>query len=117
VEAAKYGLGRRDLSANVNWFSKVAVADDGTLSLDASSVNAVASVELRFEMDTLVLLHTCAHPLDASRSFPRRPVLYEIFEGPAAAVDDPNRVSTPENARGFENTRAFRFDCRAGAHA
>ena len=29
VEAAKYGLGRRDLAANVNWFSKVVVADDG----------------------------------------------------------------------------------------
>ena len=26
VEAAKYGLGRRDLAANVNWFSKVVVA-------------------------------------------------------------------------------------------
>ena len=25
VEAAKYGLGRRDLAANVNWFSKVVV--------------------------------------------------------------------------------------------
>ena len=33
VEAAKYGLARRDLAANVNWFSKVAVADDGALTL------------------------------------------------------------------------------------
>ena len=34
IEAAKHGLGRRDLPANVNWFSKVVVADDGALSLD-----------------------------------------------------------------------------------
>ena len=32
-------------------------------------------VELRFEMDTLVLLHTCPHPLEsAPRTYPRKPV-------------------------------------------
>ena len=36
VEGAKYGLGRRDLTPNVNWFSKVTVADDGQLSLDST---------------------------------------------------------------------------------
>ncbi len=107
VEAAKYGLGRRDLPANVNWFSKVAVEDDGRLWLDASGAKPGASVELRFEMDTLVLLHTCPHPLDLSPSYPRKPVLYEIFAGPPAADDDPNRLSAPENARGFENTKVF----------
>ena len=66
VEAAKYGLGRRDLAANVNWFSKVVVADDGAMALDASAAKAGASVELRFEMDTLVLFHTCPHPLNTS---------------------------------------------------
>ena len=40
VEAAKYGLGRRDLAANVNWFSKVVVADDGAMALDASAAKA-----------------------------------------------------------------------------
>ena len=64
VEAAKYGLGRRDLAANVNWFSKVVVADDGALTFDAGAAKAGASVELRFEMDTLVLFHTCPHPLE-----------------------------------------------------
>jgi len=113
VEAAKYGLGRRDLAANVNWFSKVAVADDGALSLDASAAKAAASVELRFEMDTLVLLHTCPHPLSTAPNYPRKPVRYEIFDGPAATADDPNRLSAPENARGFENTRIFQAGCCA----
>jgi urea carboxylase-associated protein 2 len=110
VEAAKYGLGRRDLAANVNWFSKVIVADDGTLSLDASGAKAGASVELRFEMDTLVLFHTCPHPLSTAPSF-RKKVRYEIFDGPPAGTDDPNRLSAPENARGFENNRIFRIGC------
>ncbi len=81
VEGAKYGLGRRDLAANVNWFSKVVVADDGAMSLDPSAHAAGASVELRFEMDTLVLFHTCPHPLSTATTYPRKPVLFEILEG------------------------------------
>lgn len=115
VEAAKYGLGRRDLASNVNWFSKVVVADDGALSLDAAGAKAGASVELRFEMDTLVLFHSCPHPLSTVPTFPRKPVLYEIFEGPAAGVDDSNRLSAPENTRGFENNRIFQIGCCARA--
>lgn len=116
VEAAKYGLGRRDLPANVNWFSKVVVADDGSLSLDESSAKAGAYVELRFEMDTLVLFHTCPHPLNTARSFPRKPVRYEILDGPAAGDDDPNRLSAPENGRGFENNRIYQAGCCAQGH-
>jgi urea carboxylase-associated protein 2 len=116
VEAAKYGLGRRDLASNVNWFSKVLVADDGTLSLDASGAKAGASVELRFEMDTLVLFHTCPHPLSTAPSFPRKAVQFEIFDGPPASADDPNRLSAPENTRGFENNRIFQAGCCARGH-
>jgi urea carboxylase-associated protein 2 len=115
VEAAKYGLGRRDLPANVNWFSKVVAANDGALSLDARAAKAGASVELRFEMNTLALLHTCPHPLNKSASYPRKAVRYEIFAGPPAAADDPNRLSAPENMRGFENNRIFTAGFSAGA--
>jgi uncharacterized protein len=114
VEAAKYGLGRRDLPANVNWFSKVVVAEDGALALDASAAKAGASVELRFEMDTLVLFHTCPHPLSTASSYPRKPLRYEILDGPPAGADDPNRLSAQENLRGFENNRIV--GCCAGAH-
>jgi urea carboxylase-associated protein 2 len=115
VEAAKYGLGRRDLAANVNWFSKVVVADDGAMALDASATKAGAFIELRFEMDTLVLFHTCPHPLNTSPDYPRKPVRYEIFDGPPATADDPNRLSAPENMRGFENNRIFHIGCCTGA--
>src|ERR1700719_3836071 len=47
VEAGKYGLGRRDLAANVNWFTKVSVADDGKMVFDARNAKAGAVVELR----------------------------------------------------------------------
>lgn len=114
VEGAKYGLGRRDLAANVNWFSKVAVDDAGNLSFDADGSHAGASVVLRFEMDTLVLLHTCPHPLNPAPAYPSRPVRYEISEGPAAAADDPCRLTAAENGRGFENNRVYHIGC--GGH-
>src|SRR5262245_354830 len=55
VEGGKYGLGRRDLAANVNWFSKVVVEDDGSMVFDPANSKAGDHVDLRFEMDTLVL--------------------------------------------------------------
>ena len=111
VEAAKYGLSRRDLAANVNWFSKVTTAVNGDLSFDASAAKPGAHVELRFEMDTLVLFHTCPHPLNPSKTYPRKPVRFEIFEGAEAAADDACRLSAAENGRGFENNRLFNAGC------
>jgi urea carboxylase-associated protein 2 len=107
VEAAKYGLSRRDLAANVNWFSKVSVEDSGKLTFDAAHVSPGAYVELRFDMDTLVLMHTCPHPLNSAATYPRKPVRFEIREGEAASASDPCRLSVPENGRGFENNRLF----------
>ncbi len=116
VEAGKYGLGRRDLAANVNWFSKVAVADDGAMVFDPANAAAGSLVELRFEMDTLVLLHTCPHPLNMAAEYPRKPV--KVWLGAAAAVadDDFCKNFRPENVRGFANTDLYRrFGCRKEA--
>ena len=53
VELGKYGLGERDLVANINFFSKVIVDDAGALALHAGSLRSRAtSVDLRFEMNT-----------------------------------------------------------------
>jgi urea carboxylase-associated protein 2 len=107
VEAAKYGLARRDLAANVNWFSKVTVTEIGQLAFDPAGSFPGAAVELRFEMTTLVLLHTCPHPLNPAPTYPRKPVRYEVRAGDPPAADDICRLSAPENARGFENNRIY----------
>ncbi len=108
VEAGKYGLGRRDLAANVNWFSKVATDADGVLGFDAAHGRAGGSVELRFEMDTLVLLHTCPHPLNTASEYPRRPVKLQIGRADPVLADDFCRNFRPENGRGFQNTELYR---------
>jgi urea carboxylase-associated protein 2 len=108
VEGGKYGLTRRDLAANVNWFSKAAVSDDGSIDYVAGNSRAGDFVELRFEMDTLVLLHTCPHPLSTAPSYPRTPVRYALRAAPEVAEDDLCRNSRPENGRGFANTELYR---------
>ena len=107
VEIAKYGLGKKDMAANLNLFSKVVVDDAGNLSLDASAAQAGADITLRFEMDTLVVFHTCPHPLNTSTEYPFKPVTYELFEAEPVAADDPCKNYCPENQRGFENNRIF----------
>lgn len=106
IELAKYGLGRRDLAANLNLFSKVVADDAGNLVLQKGSVGG-AHVDLRFEMDTLVILHTCPHPLDDASEWPARPVRYQIFKAAALAENDPCRDSCEENQRGFLNTQHY----------
>jgi urea carboxylase-associated protein 2 len=107
VEGAKYGLGRRDLAANVNWFSKVAVGEDGTLRFDPANSAPGGHVDLRFEMDTLVLLHTCPHPLDPAADYPRKPVLVQFREVTGLSESDACFRSHAENRRGFENNRLY----------
>jgi len=114
TEAAKYGLGRRDMAANVNWFSKVTAGADGTMQFVDGHSQAGSSVSLRFEMDTLVLLHTCPHPLDPAAIYPRRPIGVSIGEAPPMAADDPCLHSAAENARGFANTALYNQMPHAG---
>ena len=108
VEGGKYGLGRRDLAANVNWFSKVSVADNGDMSFDAAHSHAGGFVDLRFEMDTLVLLHTCPHPLNPALEYPRASIGLQLRQSAPMQDDDSCRNSCPENARGFANTELYR---------
>ena len=115
VEGGKYGLGRRDLAANVNWFSKVAISEDGSMQFDPDNSGAGRAVELRFEMDTLVLLHTCPHPLNPAASYPRRSVRVTLDRAAPVGADDFCRNSRPENGRGFANTELYRAALGVGA--
>lgn len=106
VELTKYGLGPRDMASNLNLFSKVITDDEGNLSL-AEPAPAGASLSLRFEMDTLVVMHTCPHPLNASKEYPRQPVRCDIAESEPVTGDDFCKNFRPENQRGFENNRLY----------
>jgi urea carboxylase-associated protein 2 len=103
-ELGKYGLGKRDIVSNVNFFSKVSTDDAGDLRFHVNHSKAGSYVDLRFEMHTLLVLSTCQHPLDPSLDYAPRPVRISAFTTAPAAADDICRTKCPENARGFRNT-------------
>ena len=107
VELGKYGLGRRDFAANVNWFSRVDADASGNLAYRENHSPAGGAVALRFEMRALVVLHTCPHPLNPAAEYPRRPIGYELGLAEPAAENDACRLSRPENGRGFANNRLY----------
>jgi len=107
VELAKYGLGARDLVANANFFSKVVVGDDGGMSLDAHHAKPAACVDLRAEMNTLVVLNTCVHPLAPGSVYAPKPVHLVVWTSPPPGPEDVVRKFRPENERGYINTERY----------
>jgi len=104
TELRKYGLGRRDIVANISFFSKVTVGNDGQLLFRPGNSPAGAHLDLRFEMHTLVAFSSCQHPLDPEPAYRPRPIRLTAFESPRPSTEDPCRTRCPENGRGFVNT-------------
>ena len=107
VELGKPGLGKRDVVANVNFFVRLSVDEAGNLRWIGGNSRPGAAVELRFEMDTLVVLSNTPHPLDPNPSYSPKPVGLFVSDGSPAGEADPCRLSRPENARGFALTEAY----------
>ncbi len=107
VELGKHGLGKRDLHANVNFFSKVAVDDRGNLSFVPGHANAGDFVELRAEMNLLVVLSGTPHSLAPAGEWNPPPIRLSIRSVPPPGPDDPCRMSRPENGRAFANTETL----------
>ncbi len=97
-ELATYRLGRRDLHACVNWFTKVAPAGDA-LSFVAGHARTGDWVTLRAEQDLLVFLTTVPHPLDPSDEWQPSGVRCSVSPVAGPGPDDPSRVFRPESGR------------------
>ena len=107
IELAKYGMTARDLPAPVNFFSRVTVNETGAMTFAAGHSQPGDAVELRAEMNVLVILNSCQHPLDPNPRYEPKPVSLSVRRVPPPAADDPCRVSRPENGRGFALTERY----------
>ncbi len=107
IELAKYGLGPRDLMMNVNLFSKVEVHEDGSMHFAEGNAPAGSFVELRAELNTLVILNSCQHPMDPSSMYAKKQVELTVKKVLPPAADDFCRTFRPENARGFTLTERY----------
>jgi hypothetical protein len=104
IELGKHGLGARDLVANVNFFSRVDVDAEGRMKFHAGNSHAGATVDLRAETDVLVVLNTCAHPLEPSKEYAPKAVKLEFWRTPAPGADDFCRNFREENRRALALT-------------
>ena len=109
VEFAKYGLNRKDMAANLNLFSQVVTDDEGNMRYVENASKAGDTITLRFEMDTLVIFHTCPHPLNSADEYPVRPVHYSIAQAKPVTDDDECKNKCSENQRGFKNNALYNF--------
>lgn len=105
LAAARHDLGRGDLTAGLNLFSGVRVGDDGSLHrVEATGVPGY--VELRAELDLILLLAVGPHPLDDRPEFTAGAVRATAWRA-EREEPDPFRSSSPERQRAFENTEAW----------
>jgi urea carboxylase-associated protein 1 len=73
-EGARWGLGKRDLVPNINWYMNVPVEPDGTLGIVDGISAPGLTVSLRAEVDTLVLVSNCPQINNPCNGFDPTPV-------------------------------------------
>jgi hypothetical protein len=107
IELEKWGLGPRDLTPNVNFFSRVTVSEEGCMLFHPGNSLPRSSVELRAEMNVLTILNTCPHPLDPNPRYEPKAVRISVRKATPPAAEDPCRFGRPENIRGFTLTERY----------
>lgn len=105
LAGAKEGLSRSDIGPCLNLFKAVRVAPDGALTLEREPRGGL-HVELRAEMNVIVLLANTPHRLDdrATYSATAAVVAGRMETRP---LPDPFRAGADERLRLFENTETY----------
>jgi urea carboxylase-associated protein 1 len=73
-EGARWGLTKRDLVSNINWYMNVPVEEDGTLGIVDGISAPGLSLTLRAEVDTLVLISNCPQINNPCNGFNPTPI-------------------------------------------
>jgi urea carboxylase-associated protein 1 len=74
AEGARWGLGKRDLVSNINWYMNVPVDPDGSLGIVDGLSAPGLRVTLRAERDVLVLVSNCPQINNPCNGFDPTPV-------------------------------------------
>jgi urea carboxylase-associated protein 1 len=85
IEGSRWGLGKRDLVSNINWFMNVPVDPDGALGIVDGLSAPGKRVALKAEVDTLVLVSNCPQINNPCNGFNPTPVRM-IVTRPEAAL-------------------------------
>jgi urea carboxylase-associated protein 1 len=75
----RHGLGKRDLVSNINWFMNVPVGADGTLGIVDGISAPGLSVDVRADLDVLVLISNCPQINNPCNGFDPTPVQLQVL--------------------------------------
>lgn len=115
VEVGKYGMGRRDIMPCLNLFADARIGENGELVYREDTVPAGSFIELRAEMDVLVILSNTMHVLSEAQSYEVSPVALIVYQGDEVASDDPCVIDSERSERAFVNTRNYMKQFSQGA--
>ncbi len=104
LAAAKFGMGVKDVPPVMTFFAGVGTDDAGGLVWQPGATKQGDYVDLRAEMNLIVALSNCPHPLDPSPDYAPQPVEAIVWQSPPPGPDDLCRTATDEAVRAFENT-------------
>jgi urea carboxylase-associated protein 2 len=102
--AAKIGLDVRDIPPCVTFFAPVSLDDAGRFGWQEGRKRPGDFVDLRAEMNLIIIASNCPHPLDPARPEASGPVTLIRHRAAPAAADDFCRTASPEAARAFAFT-------------
>tara|TARA_R110002110_G_scaffold364_2_gene1443 strand:- start:537 stop:1397 length:861 start_codon:yes stop_codon:yes gene_type:complete len=111
--AAKHGMGKTDIPPCVTFFAPVSVNALGYFEWNELAAKSGDYIDLRAEMDVLIFVSNCAHPLAPDTQTPSAVGLLR-WRSPDAAPDDFCRNSCEEAIRGFENTDVLNVSMAEG---
>lgn len=106
VELGKYGMGKRDVIPCMNFFRKVDVKEGSKLVLSDKRPTPGSYIELRAEMNILLVLSNTPHVMESGEYNPS-PVQLTIYNAEPVTSDDFCMHYTPQAKRGFENNARY----------
>lgn len=80
LEAGKYGMDKRDIVPNINFFMNVPIEPDGNLAIVDGLSEPGNYVELRAEMDVICLISNCPQVNNPCNGFNPTPVEILIWD-------------------------------------
>jgi urea carboxylase-associated protein 1 len=81
LAAARHGMSKRDIVGNINFFMNVPILPDGALAIDDGISEPGGYVDLRAEMDVIVLISNCPQVNNPCNGFNPTPLRILIWPG------------------------------------
>jgi urea carboxylase-associated protein 1 len=77
-----YGMGKQDMTSNINFFMNVPVSKDGTLEIVDGISDSGSIVDLRAEMNALVVISNCPQMNNPCNAYNPTPIQLLIWDAP-----------------------------------